>query len=91
MNLKSFGKVAAMLFLSISSLATQAQDLLADQAPIDRKMKAVDSVALERIAQERFEKNFSENIYGSNWNTMNPFFYSSSNIPNTYKIDHRGF
>lgn len=91
MNLKSFGKVAAMLFLSISSLATQAQDLLADQAPIDRKMKAVDSVALERIAQERFEKNFSENIYGSNWNTMNPFCYSSSNIPNTYKIDLRGF
>ena len=81
MNLRAFGKAAAMLFLTISPLATQAQDLLADQAPIDRKMKTVDSVALERIAIERFEKDFSENLYGENWNTMNPFCYASKDIP----------
>lgn len=91
MNLRAFGKAAAMLFLTISPLATQAQDLLADQAPIDRKMKTVDSVALERIAIERFEKDFSENLYGENWNTMNPFCYASKDIPNNYKIDLRGF
>jgi len=90
MNLKFFGK-AALLFLSLTPVAVQAQDLLADQAPIDRKMKAVDSVALERIAIERFEKDFSANLYGDNWNTMNPFCYSSKDIPDVYKIDLRRF
>jgi murein DD-endopeptidase MepM/ murein hydrolase activator NlpD len=91
MELKGFGKVAAMLFLAVSPLATQAQDLLADQAPIDLKMKAVDSVALERKSKENFEKDFSANIYGNNWNTSRTFCYSSSSVPSTYKIDLRGF
>ena len=91
MELKGFGKVAAMLFLAVSPLATQAQDLLADQAPIDLKMKAVDSVALERKSKENIEKDFSANIYGNNWNTSSTFCYSSSSVPSNYKIDLRGF
>ena len=40
---------AILAIATICSLPTMGQDLLARQAPIDRKMKAVDSVALQRL------------------------------------------
>ena len=40
---------------TICALPMKGQDLLARQAPVDRKMKAVDSVALQRLI---FTENF---------------------------------
>ena len=41
-------KVVAAAAFALVSLNVSGQDLLARQAPIDRKLKAVDSVALIR-------------------------------------------
>ena len=55
MNMKEIKIIVATLMM-LMTLPTQAQDLLARQAPIDSKMKAVDSVALIRLIQyEQFE------------------------------------
>ena len=37
--------------MSFSSLTMSGQDLLARQAPVDKRVKAVDSVALYRLIQ----------------------------------------
>ena len=37
--------------LCMASIPMQAQDLIAVQAPIDRKLKVVDSVALQRLIE----------------------------------------
>ena len=48
MILKGFKMLAAMAVALVMGGGAQAQDLLARQAPVDRKMRAIDSVALQR-------------------------------------------
>ncbi len=64
--------------------------MIASQAPIDRKLKAVDSVALQRV----IEKNEIENgvaLYQDSWNNNRAHCYSSALLPDSFKIDLRGF
>ena len=42
-------KTGAVVVLAVLSLPVSGQDLLARQAPIDKKMRAIDSVALQRL------------------------------------------
>ena len=42
-------KTGAVVVLAMLSMPVAGQDLLARQAPIDKKMRAVDSVALQRL------------------------------------------
>ena len=53
--MQKFKTLAILTIATICSLPMMGQDLLARQAPIDRKMKAVDSVALQRLI-------FTENL-----------------------------
>ena len=49
-------KTGAVVVLAMLSMPVAGQDLLARQAPIDKKMRAVDSVALQRlIGDEQLE------------------------------------
>ena len=48
--------------MMLAAVPTQGQDLLARQAPIDRKMKAVDSVALIRLIQYEQMESPAANI-----------------------------
>ena len=73
------------------SVPCMGQDLIARQAPIDRKMKAVDSVALQRLIKaEKQAANPSANLYSS-WNTQYVNAYKNVAKPTNYKIDLRGF
>ena len=47
----------AVAVLAMVGVSTNAQDLLASQAPIDKKMKAIDSVALQRQIQKENQRN----------------------------------
>ena len=61
--MQKFKKLAILTIATICSIPTMGQDLLARQAPIDRKMKAVDSVALQRLI---FTENYdspAEDLY----------------------------
>lgn len=77
--------LAASLFVAVS---VSAQDLLAKQAPVDRKSKAVDSIVLKKIIEiEEFE-NPSSVLY-EDWN--NVYAHRATELPDSFRIDLRGF
>ena len=72
----------------MSALPVMAQDLLARQAPIDRKMKAVDSVALHRLILNEQIETPAADLY-EDWN--NKYAHRATALPDTFKINLRGF
>lgn len=89
MQLHIIRSVAAGLLCIASCFAATAQDLIASQAPIDRKLKAVDSASIQRLIQaEEIESGI--NLYDT-WNTTRAHCYSSAAVPDSFRIDLRGF
>ena len=72
----------------MSALPVMAQDLLARQAPIDRKMKAVDSVPLHRLILNEQIETPAADLY-EDWN--NKYAHRATALPDTFKINLRGF
>lgn len=66
-----------------------SQDLIARQAPIDRKMKAVDSVALQKLIEQEKEQIIA-NIYPM-WDNQFRRKYAGVELPDSFKIDLRNF
>lgn len=93
MHIISKKTVLSFLFFSAALLNVSAQDLLARQAPTDRRLKAVDSVALRQlqIKENTLGANFSENDLYTTWNTSGVHVYGKQNLPESYKIDLRNF
>ena len=81
---------AALLFWG-AGLAVSAfsQDLIARQAPVDRRLRAVDSVAIQR-AVERDLATMGSEIYTS-WVTNRAHPYKAEEVPDSFRIDLRGF
>ena len=61
--MKILKTIALLTIATFSSIPTMGQDLLARQAPIDRKMKAVDSVALNRLIDFESYESPSADLY----------------------------
>ena len=81
-------KIIVATLMMLMTLPTQAQDLLARQAPIDSKMKAVDSVALIRLIQyEQFESPAAD-LY-EDWE--NHYAHRATAVPDSFRIDLRNF
>ena len=84
-------KIKTFILISVATictLPTTAQDLLARQAPIDRKMKAVDSVALKRLI---FTENYdspADDLY-EDWN--NKYAHRETALPDSFRISLRDF
>lgn len=78
------------LFICFGSVSVLAQDLMARQSPVDRRMKSVDSITLERILEREDAVMRTSDLY-STWNTDRAHCYPSSSVPETFKIDLRGF
>lgn len=64
------------------------QDLLARQAPIDRKMKAVDTIMLRNIAAREEMESPAAKLYDS-WD--NKYAHRATEMPDRYRIDLRHF
>ncbi|MFV0545193.1 MAG: peptidoglycan DD-metalloendopeptidase family protein [Bacteroides sp.] len=80
--------VAAAAMISLSSFS---QDLIARQAPIDRKLKSVDSLALQRQIRAEQAEYPALSLY-PNWNNEYVHAYGKSAIiPDSYTIDLSGF
>lgn len=75
--------------MSFTSLPSQGQDLLARQAPVDRKMKAVDSIVLHRLIEQETLENPAGDLY-EEWDNQLTH-YNSSVLPDETTIDLRGF
>lgn len=74
--------------LAVGALPGAAQDLLASQAPIDRKMKEVDSVTLTRLIQSEEMESPAAFLY-EDWN--NKYAHKATALPDSFLIDLRGF
>lgn len=68
-----------------------AQDMIARQAPIDRKMKVVDSVAINRVLKRQRVVNYEHNDLYTTWETNKVHCYSDADLPEDFRIDLRGF
>ena len=74
----------------MSSLPTMGQDLLARQAPIDTKMKAVDSVALHRLIEtESYYEAPAADLY-DDWDNMHAHSHATE-LPDTFRISLKNF
>ena len=84
-------KVVAAAAFALVSLNVSGQDLLARQAPIDRKLKAVDSVALIRQIKAEKAAYPAYTLY-PNWSNERVHAYGNTvTIPDTFRIDMTGF
>ena len=88
MKFKRLKTLAILALASIATLPATAQDLLARQAPIDRKMKAVDSVALHQLILNEQAETPAADLY-EDWN--NHYAHRATALPDTFKINLRGF
>ena len=72
------------------SLSSFSQDLVARQAPIDKKLKTVDSLALQKQIRAEQSEYPALSLY-PNWNNQYVHAYGNAIIPETYTIDLTGF
>lgn len=83
--IKTFALSAVMTFASIPVCA---QDLIAKQAPVDRRANSLDTIVINRLHHEEEIENPASMLY-NDWNTSRT--HSSGTLPDVYKIDLRGF
>ena len=88
MIISNIKKLAVLAFAAFVATPAAAQDLLAKQAPVDRKMKAVDSMVLKRIIEQEEKYNPSADLY-EDWN--NVYAHRETTLPDSFRIDLRGF
>ena len=75
-------------FITLSAQPVGAQDLLARQAPVDRKMKAVDTLAFQDILDREYAGLPASDLY-ADWD--NRYAHRATELPDRYKIDLRDF
>ena len=80
--------IAAAAMISLNSFS---QDLIARQAPIDKKLKSVDSLALQRQIRAEQSEYPALSLY-PNWSNQYVHAYGKEVIiPESYTIDLTGF
>ncbi|MCR5160010.1 MAG: peptidoglycan DD-metalloendopeptidase family protein [Prevotella sp.] len=87
--LKNLKKIALVALSLTAVMPAAAQDLLANQAPIDRKMRAIDSIQLNQMLESEVVQQSSVAQLYDDWNNM----YSShqTTLPDSLLIDLRDF
>lgn len=89
--LKNLLKTTALAAcMALAAPNASAQDLLARQAPVDKKMRAVDSIAIQKLLQTEELEDPAAELY-PNWDDDKINLYGGVVLPNEYKIDLRGF
>ena len=74
--------------LSIYAGSAFGQDLLARQAPVDRKMKAVDTLILQSIVHKEMVQSPAADLY-EDWN--NQYAHKATALPDSFRISLRNF
>lgn len=92
MIIRLIQRTTAICALSVLTLPISAQDLIARQAPVDKKMRAVDSVAIQQLIQQETLQttDFADDLY-PNWEDAGINLYSNVELPKDFKIDLRHF
>ena len=79
-------KITVSFLFILVSLHVSGQDLLARQAPIDRKLKAVDSVALLRQIKAEMAEYPAYGLYPE-WSNAYAHRYTNVTLPDSFRID----
>ena len=87
--MKILKTIVILAIATLSSIPTMGQDLLARQAPIDRKMKAVDSVALHRLIEFESYDSPSADLY-DDWDNLHAHS-RVTDLPDTFRISLKDF
>lgn len=77
------------VMLILVSAPAFAQDLLARQAPVDRKMRAVDTLAIRAIIEREEIANPAAQLYQDDWN--NVYAHRATELPDTFRINLKNF
>lgn len=83
-------KIGIIAVATLLSVNVFAQDLIARQAPIDKKLKSVDSLALQKMIRAEQSEYPAFDLYPS-WNHTTIHNYAGATIPETYTFDLTGF
>ena len=90
MNFNCIIKTGLVAVAAMVSLRSFSQALIARQAPIDKKLKTVDSLALQKQIRAEQSEYPALSLY-PNWNNQYVHAYGNAIIPDTYTIDLTGF
>lgn len=88
MIIKKIKKLAVLAIASLAVIPAAGQDLLANQAPIDRKMKAVDSLMMQQLIMNEVWESPAADLY-EDWN--NKYAHQATTLPDSFLINLRDF
>ena len=80
--------IIVSVVLILLSVPACAQDLLARQAPVDRRMRTVDTLSIQSIIEREMTENPSAHLYDA-WN--NVYAHRATELPDSFRINLRNF
>ncbi|MBR4313225.1 MAG: peptidoglycan DD-metalloendopeptidase family protein [Bacteroidaceae bacterium] len=83
-------RIVSIVVLMGVSVLTFAQDLLAEQAPMDRQMARIDSVVLSRLIKAELYEYPADDLYPE-WSNDYAHKYGNVAMPDSLLIDLTGF
>lgn len=85
---KTIKTLALTAVMALATVPAAAQDLLARQAPVDKKLKAVDTLALRELIQREQAGAPSAQLY-KDWN--NRYAHRATELPDSFSINLKHF
>ena len=86
--LKKAKKIAVLALAAFAVIPAAGQDLLANQLPIDKRMKSVDSIAIRSLLNNETWESPAAQLY-EDWDNM--YAHQASALPDSFRIDLRDF
>lgn len=80
--------VIVNVLLILVSMPVCAQDLLARQAPVDRRMRTVDTLSIKSIIEREMAENPAAQLYDE-WE--NTYAHRATELPDSFRINLRNF
>ena len=73
--------LAISLLFALAAEPVAGQDLLARQAPIDRRAKKLDSIEIKSVVERENRQSPAAMLYGDDWN--NEYAHQSTELPDS--------
>ena len=89
MTFKNIRKIGALLFFVFTASTAMSQDLLARQAPIDRRAKKLDSIEVRSMVERENHQSPAAQLYGDEWD--NTYAHRATELPDSFTINLRHF
>ena len=85
---KTIKTFVTTILVAATSLPMVAQDKLAMQAPVDRKLKVLDTLALQSVLERESMEMPASALY-QDWD--NRYAHKATALPDSFRINLRGF